>query len=273
MTHPALPVNEEMARRLLGRPLVLLLDLDGTLAPIVPRPEYAALSGDMKRVLCDLVELPETSLAIVSGRAAADARRIVDVPGVWVIGNHGFELATPDAEPVPRSGVAEFEAQMQRATVAAEKVARDCPGVVVENKKWTLSVHYRLAHPRIVPEIIAAVRAIGLDLDLRVTNGKEVVELRPPLAVDKGIASVELARSLGAMRGGSVLYAGDDRTDEDAFRALRAEYDRSVTVRVGAEQLPDRSTTHAEFDLADTAAMRQLLEWIRDARSGAAAAP
>ncbi len=81
--------------RLRGSPLILLLDVDGTLAPIAPRPDAAAVPPETRAVLAALVALPDTHVALVSGRAAADALRMVGIPTLAAAGNHGFELITP----------------------------------------------------------------------------------------------------------------------------------------------------------------------------------
>src|SRR3954467_6681926 len=102
MATPALPLSPMLCNRLAGRPLLLLLDVDGTLAPIAERPEYAAVPPATQRVLAELVGLPDTPVAIVSGRSARDARRLVGVKGVWVLGNHGIEFARPNSPPAVR---------------------------------------------------------------------------------------------------------------------------------------------------------------------------
>jgi len=86
----------EAFERLDGSPLVLLLDVDGTLAPIAPRPEDAEVPAATRRVLEALVARPGVHVVVVSGRSAADARRLVGVPGTWTIGNHGIETIVPD---------------------------------------------------------------------------------------------------------------------------------------------------------------------------------
>jgi trehalose-phosphatase len=267
MTTPALPFSPELKARLSGRPLVMLLDIDGTLSPIAPRPEYAIVPGPTQHLLADLAAAPDVHLAVVTGRAAADGRRRVCGDAAWVIGNHGIEVAPPGRTASARDDVAEFESKISAAAERACELAADPSrnGVLVENKRWTLSVHYRLAHPRIVPTLLEEMTATANELGLRVTNGKEVLELRPPLQVDKGSAAIELAETLGALRdGASILAAGDDRTDEDMFRAIRARQPSAVTVRVGLDSaLPE---TAAEFSVADTDEMRSLLTAVRDAR-------
>lgn len=265
MTRPALPITPDMAQRLSGDPLLLLLDVDGTLSPIAPRPEYATVPPETQRVLRELVTLPNVHVASISGRAADDARRLVGVDGTWTIGNHGFEIGAPNAGITARDDVTAYAPRVAEAARRAQGIARRENGVIVENKRWTLSVHYRLAHPRIVPELTAEIEAIATELGLRVTHGKEVIELRPPIDIDKGTAAVDLARRLGALDDhASVLCAGDDRTDEDAFRALRAAKRAAVTVRVGPAAGARDSA--AEFIVADPDAMRDLLEVILEQR-------
>jgi trehalose-phosphatase len=265
MTTPALPVSRELLERLAGAPLLLMLDVDGTLSPIAPRPEYATVPIETQRVVARLAALPGAYVAIVSGRSAEDARNLVCVDDAWVIGNHGIETAPPHAPPAARDDVAAFGDRIALAAARAEAVTRAIEGVIVENKRWTLSVHYRLAHPRVVPDLTKQVERIADDLGLRVTHGKEVLEIRPPVEVDKGTAAVALADRLGALHDrASILCAGDDRTDEDMFKSLRKRLSRAVTVHVGVD--PHARQTAAEFSVADTEAMRELLERVLDER-------
>jgi trehalose-phosphatase len=267
VTAAALPVTEMLARRLSGAPLMFLLDIDGTLSPIASRPEYASVPEETRDVLAALAALPDVRVAVISGREAADARRLIGLDALWVIGNHGFEMAAPNEQPAPRADVVPFEHAIANAVSRARAIASEMPGVLVEDKRWTMSINYRLAHPRIVPELVASTERIASDLGLRLTRGKEVLELRPPIDVDKGTAAVELAEALGALNGGaSVLCAGDDRTDEDAFRALRLANPLTVTVRVGGDERGVE--TEAEFGVPDPAAMRELLESVLEQRRG-----
>src|SRR5205823_3532298 len=130
--------------------------------------------------------------------------------------------------------IARFADQIAAALDRCTAIAEGMPGVIVEDKRWTLSVHYRLADPTIVSALSAHVAGIARQLGLHVTIGKEVLEIRPPVDVDKGTASLALAKSLGALDpNASIFCAGDDRTDEDAFRALRSAQENAVTVFVG----------------------------------------
>jgi trehalose-phosphatase len=258
---PALPLSPAVEARLRGSPLALLLDVDGTLAPIAPRPEYATVPNDTRQILTDLAATPNVRVVVISGRSADDARRLVDVAGVWIIGNHGIEVAAPGQAPSPRDAVVAYAEPIAEAASRATQVADALPGVLVENKRWTLSVHYRLAHPSLIPSLSARIAAIAKDLGLALTAGKEVLELRPPVEIDKGTAAILLADELGALSdNASIFCAGDDRTDEDMFRAVRSRQPAAVTVWVGPESAADR--TAAQYRVPDTSAMCELLDAV-----------
>jgi trehalose-phosphatase len=265
MPAPVLPLAGAVIHRLCGRPLVLFLDVDGTLAPIAPRPEYAVVPDSTKCIIQDIIALDNTAVVAISGRAADDTRRLLGVPGAWIIGNHGIEVAEPDGASRAVSGVEQFARSIAAARAKCDELATRDPGIIVEDKRWTLSIHYRLAHPRIVPALIADVTVIADEFGLRVTRGKEVLELRPPVKTDKGTAAVALAGQLGALGlGASVLCAGDDRTDEDAFTALRTANPLAVTILVGPESATAR--TAAEFCVNGTDEMRAVLESVLSLR-------
>ena len=271
---PALPPNAELARRLSDSPLLIALDIDGTLAPIASRPEAAAVPEETRRVLERLTRLPAVHLAFVTGRAAHDGRRIVNVAGGWTIGNHGMELIDPNgALRVDRS----VESFAQTITEAAERLVTpigSIPGVLIENKKWTLSIHVRLAARADVPTVERALADLAKELDLRIVRGKEIFELRPPVGIHKGTALLELATALGVRDSsgalaGSLIYAGDDRTDEDAFRAVRSLSGGGppVTVHVGSTEPGKAAATDAEFIVSDPVAMGELLGWLASIRT------
>jgi trehalose-phosphatase len=231
----------------------LLLDLDGTLAPIVARPEDARMVDGAREVLHDLRGRLGL-LGFVSGRGLRDLERIVDLPGVAYAGNHGMELRAP-------GGAVRIPEVARPYLPAVAGFARGCdPGVLredgirLEDKGATLSLHWRTA-----PDPARAERALRERLalaaeaaGLRVTWGRMVMEVRPPVAIDKGTAVRELVTAAGSRR---AAYVGDDRTDADAWVALRAmaaegRLDVAVAVAaVGAEVPPEvRAAADAEVD-------------------------
>jgi trehalose-phosphatase len=272
MAKPALPLAPALERRLSGTPLVVFLDIDGTLSPIAPRPEDAVIPEGTKVVVRELAALADCRVVVITGRAAADARRIAQFDDAWLVANHGLEVALPGRAPDVREDVAAYATTIQSAIQRVIAAVSAVPGVFVEDKKWSLTVHFRLASAEIEARIAPVITAIGRDLGLRLAHGKKVLELRPPLEINKGTGAVAVARELGALsREGSILCAGDDRTDEDAFRALRAAHSRSVTVWVGAVDIPDTEPTSAEFRVSDPGEICQLLKQVLALRRRVAA--
>ena len=257
--------SPDIESRLAGSPLVVMLDVDGTLAPIVARPEDAAVAPITRAILEKLVAAPNVHVVLVSGRAAEDANTIVGVHGVWTIGNHGFEIVSPGGELETDPDLADQSAAIAQAARELEPIVGAVTGAKLENKRWTLSVHYRLAARDAVPPLREQVERVAMGLRLRMTDGKEIVEVRPVAHVHKGTAVVQLGERLHAFdEHASVLFMGDDRTDEDAFRSLRARFPRAVTIRVDES---GEDTTAAEIRLRDPAAVHDFLEWLAARRA------
>jgi trehalose 6-phosphate phosphatase len=197
----------------------VLSDLDGTLAPIVERPEDARLLPGIGEVLGALAGR-YALVGLVSGRELADLERIAGVPGLAYAGNHGMELR-------PRGAARQLAPEAQSALPAMRAFAARWPadvlaphGVWLEDKGVTMSFHYRTAPDREAAErflhdaVAPAARAAGL----RVTGGRLIVEVRAPVAIDKGTATRALLDEVPCRR---AVFLGDDRTDLDAWRALR----------------------------------------------------
>ena len=218
---------------------MLLLDFDGTLAPIVERPGLAAIPQETRAALDRLLALPGVQAAVVSGRGMADARERARIPGIAYAGNHGMEIEGPGIERVHPEALAArpvLEAVAARLGPALEGME----GAFVEDKGLTLSIHYRLVSG---PDEEARVRQVVLraaegEERVRVTEGKKVLEVRPRVEWDKGRAVLFLLDAFRPPKGAPVLYLGDDTTDEDAFRALEGWRGEGEGVLV-AEQVPE----------------------------------
>ena len=219
-------------RRATGRMLVAL-DFDGTLSPIVQRPQDAALHGPVEDPLRRLADRSDTVVAIVSGRALADVRERVGLDALYYAGNHGFEIEGPGVDRV-HPAAREARPVLEECVAALEKALADEPGTEVEDKRWTLSIHYRRAE-RAGAE--GRVRAAVLEHcdrpGLRVGEGKKIFEVRPAVEWHKGKATEFLldvvadtdadagpVRIPGAPRL-PAIFVGDDTTDEDAFAVVR----------------------------------------------------
>jgi trehalose 6-phosphate phosphatase len=249
------------ARHAAGR-MLLALDFDGTLAPIVQRPEDARLADDTRRVLEGLAERGDTTVALVSGRALADVRERADVGGAYFAGNHGLEIAGPGISRV-HEDAREARGQLEEALRELDASIGDIAGVQIEDKGLTLSIHYRRAaeqdHAQI-RERVARARTAGL----RITEGKRVIELRPDVSWHKGKAVLWLIEELAIPDAAPILYIGDDVTDEDAFVALGA---RGEGILVSDH---DRRTA-ARFRIRSTEEVTHLLGSLAE-QGGAGAA-
>jgi len=195
----------------------LFLDIDGVLAPIQQRPELASVPPavrDLVRRLTDCYRL----VAAVSGRRAADATALMDVPGVLVIGNHGMESLRADGSVVAVGSPALARVEQAAAELRA-RADLAAAGVRIEDKGAGVALHVRGApDEQAAWELVCgAAGALAERLGLQALPGRAVVDLRPP-GIDKGTA----VRSLVAAEGlRAALYVGDDRTDADALRALQ----------------------------------------------------
>src|SRR5579864_5370719 len=189
------------------RPL-LAFDIDGTLAPIVARPHAARLPDAVQRCLADLAT--RADVAIITGRSVGDARRMLDFEPRYLIGNHGGE-----GLPEGRERATAFEQTVRAwhdALAACEALVAH--GVVLEDKRYSLSLHYRqAANPSASYRAIRG-RIDALDPVPKVIDGKAVVNLLPPGAPDKGEA---LRALMVTTRTSSAIYVGDDDTDETVF--------------------------------------------------------
>ncbi len=225
-----------------GRPLLIFLDYDGTLVRIQRSPERATLSAPRRRRLAELRQ--RAFVSVVSGRSLAELARLVRLPGIALVGNHGLEVGFQDKRWLHPDAGAALPA-LRSALASVVRRVKSWPGVFVEDKGVTASVHYRMAAAaagrplrKLVEEEVGR---RGGELVLR--EGKKVLEVRPNVDWDKGRAVLFLMESFGLDPCSFPVYIGDDQTDEDAFRALRG---RGLTILVGS-----RRKTRALGRLAD----------------------
>lgn len=209
-----------LAARIGRRRPAVFLDFDGTLTPIMPRPDLAVLAEPTRAAVAALAR--RDMVAVVSGRDRAVVERLVGISGIAYAGSHGFDIELPDGRTLVHDGHVDYGAVLARAGAALDRTAGRVAGTVIEHKKFTVAVHYRNVAPAEISGIAAAVeRVLAAEPDLKVTAGKMVYELTPNLDWDKGKAVLWLMRALGVNGPGHVpLFFGDDVTDEHAFTAI-----------------------------------------------------
>ncbi|GAB4274565.1 MAG: hypothetical protein Kow0056_03030 [Coriobacteriia bacterium] len=257
----ALGEFERVVQEFAGRKPVLFLDYDGTLTPIVERPEDALLSNDMRSVLSRLTDtLP---VAVVSGRDVSFVRTQVALDGIVYAGSHGFDIVGPvSLSPEAVRRFDSFVSAIDSAESQLRNRLAEIPGARVERKKYSVAAHYRQVDESRAPEVASIVDdVVSAHPGLKKGLGKKVFEVRPDIDWDKGRAVLWLFEAMGYdIQSHVPLYIGDDVTDEDAFRALA---DCGVGIVVAASERP----TEARYRLKDTDEVREFLH--RLARSAA----
>jgi trehalose 6-phosphate phosphatase len=216
----------------------VLLDVDGTLAPIVQRPAAARVPPETQAEVERLAGR-YALVACITGRTGADAEALVGVAGVEYVGVHGLEL--------------EPEAHAWAGRLREFAAGVDWP---VEDKGVTVSFHYRQAEDErsaveYLQEVAERARAEGLVPHF----GRKVLEVRPPVQADKGTAVRRLLGDRGLRR---ALYAGDDTTDLDAFRGLDG-LELAVRVAVASDEAPPELVRRADVVVAGPEALLELL--------------
>jgi trehalose 6-phosphate phosphatase len=215
----ALEHLEAIRERLPGRAPAVFLDYDGTLTPIVERPEEAVLDATMRASVARLAGC--CPVAVISGRDLAELRARVGLPGLHYAGSHGFEIQGPGAPWQHPRGVAALPA-LEAAEGELGEALAGFAGARLERKRFAVAVHFRRVAESELPALAAAVdRVAGRHPGLRRREGKKVVELQPDADWGKGAAVGWLLGRLGLDRREALpICLGDDLTDEDAFEAV-----------------------------------------------------
>lgn len=239
-----------------GRTLALFLDFDGTLAPIASHPDMVRLSPSMHAALAACAGRPDTDVGIISGRSLEAIRKLVPIEGLTYAGNHGLEIEGPGLGHFRHPDTDHYVA---RGAELVQSLARiDEPGVWVEHKGASLTLHYREAPDEVHDAVADRAREIIVQAGFQARDALCAVEGRPPIGWDKGHAVLHVLRERygpGWSESVRPVYAGDDETDEDAFRGLLG---LGATFRVG----PPTTPTRARRRLSDVAAVETMLRWI-----------
>jgi trehalose 6-phosphate phosphatase len=248
----------------------VLLDIDGTLAPIVRHADDAHVPEATRTLLIEISRRYRL-VGCVSGRRATTARQIVSIGSIAYVGNHGGELLRPGAtrpeldpdltawsERVREFAKRVYTSELQRARVRSE------------DKQAIAAFHWRGApDEQIAAALVREVAQRAEEEGFAVHWGRKVLEVRPPVALDKGLGVTALLQSAADRENGSpvssALYVGDDSTDIDAFRALRALLEAgtlsfAVCVAVDSEETPPELAEQADLIIDGESGVRRLLQ-------------
>ena len=239
----------------------LLLDLDGTISEMVPEPTGATVSPAIVAALREL-HGRLSLVAIITGRLSTQARDIVGLPDLLYVGNHGLERL--------EGGEVTLMEEVQPFLLSLERLLEHLrarfptPGLIFEDKGSSFAVHYRLAEDPegACEDLLEAVRDIAGD-QVRIVMGKTVVNVLPPVSLNKGTAVTALVREY---RLSGAILLGDDVTDIDSFRAAgrmsAQESFSSICIAVTGAGAPPELESSADFTLADVGQVEEFLTWL-----------
>lgn len=243
------PAGEAALARVMSMAPLLAFDFDGTLAPIVPRPSDARLSVAVSTRLARLAA--RHPVAIVTGRSVEDVRGRLGFEPTWVVGSHGAEdpFGTGTGGEAPEA--AEHALDGLRARFAAQRERLAEAGVLVEDKRYSIALHYRLARDRTVARAVIRQLLYPLPASLRAFGGKCVENIVAAGAPDKAAA---VQRLLERSHAPTAVFLGDDLNDEPVFEVAPADW---LTVRVGRATA---QTSRARFFLDSPVEVATMLE-------------
>ncbi|KAL4311293.1 hypothetical protein GQ457_01G011780 [Hibiscus cannabinus] len=276
--HPsALSMFEQIVAASKGKRIVMFLDYDGTLSPIVENPDQAFMSGEMRAAVRDVARYFPT--AIVTGRCRDKVYSFVKLSGLYYAGSHGMDIKGPSKSCKYKKGnhgllfqpASEFLPMIDEVYKALVEKTKSIGGAKVENNKFCVSVHFRCVDEKSWAVLAEQVRSVLNQYPkLKLTQGRKVLEIRPTIKWDKGRALEFLLEALGYANSNDVLpiYIGDDRTDEDAFKVL---LDRGQGIGILVSKTPKE--TNASYSLQEPSEVKEFLRllvaWKRYSQGGA----
>ncbi len=235
--------------------LVVFLDYDGTLTPIVGHPENAILNDSMREVLSQLSKL--VKITIISGRDRNNIQSLVNLPNVFYVGNHGLDMEGLDEKEIVQKNIESSISTLRQVWQELALKLASVSGIQIEPKKFTLAVHYRNVATEKQSEILAITQQIVERYsNLTIVYGKKVLDVCPKTGWNKGEALKWLISKFDLVKDKIVpIYIGDDLTDENAFRALT---DDGIGILVGNHG----SKTYADFVVKDPVEVQEFLKKI-----------
>lgn len=255
-----LDLIEELLQRF---PFGLITDIDGTISPTVATPQQAMVSPlchHYLAILCRQLAL----VAAISGRPVVEVKDMVAIDGMVYIGNHGLERWTDGhAELLPEAR--DYSGVVKAALEEITPLLAAIEGIIIQDKGITATIHYRLCpNPELAErQILAAVADSPRSKGLRVMQEKMAIDLLPPVKANKGTATSKLIQDYD-LRGG--VYLGDDITDIESFRAIRAAYRdsdfRGVAIGITGPEMPQELIAEVDFTLDGVGEVEHFLQWM-----------
>ncbi|XP_058815517.1 uncharacterized protein LOC131679020 [Topomyia yanbarensis] len=239
--------------------IALILDYDGTLAEITSHPNLTSMSPEMKQTLVNIANSGKVFIAVISGRDVDGVKQKIGIDNIVYSGNHGLEVLYPDGTR-HNQGISKELADNFTKMVAQLTTELAHNGAWVENKKVSLTFHYRQVDPALVPDLEAKVKHVIESYGYRANMAHAAVEGKPPITWNKGLAAEYILKSNfdENWKCRKVIFAGDDTTDEDVMKAIKGT-GRSFRVTKNAN-----IATNADFIIPSVRSVYHLLKWIEN---------
>ncbi|XP_055549609.1 uncharacterized protein LOC129732617 [Wyeomyia smithii] len=239
------------------RKIALILDYDGTLAELTSHPNLTAMTPEMREALRNIANSGKVFLAIISGRDVDGVKAKIGIDNIIYSGNHGLEVLYPNGtrhnQGIPKEIADNFTKMVDQLT---KELAHN--GAWVENKKVSITFHYRQVDPKLVPKLEADAKRIIESYGYRANMAHAAVEGKPPITWNKGLAAEYILTSNfdKNWKSRKVIFAGDDTTDEDVMKAIKG-FGRSFRVTTKADV-----ETNADYVIPSVRSVYQMLKWI-----------
>jgi len=245
--------------------VLVLLDFDGTLAPIVEHPGDARVLPECAAALHKLSSVRSCTLGFLSGRPLTELHGLLRLPGCFYAGNCGMEWEGPGFGPLRVNLPPAVGDQLCAVRETFVREMKHYPGSFVEDKAFSFAVHYRTVPPRLVPEVEQCLGALLAKVPpgLSARPGKMAIEIRPAGAVDKGSAARAILRRAARTHGVAplTLFFGDDDCDEPAFEAVRP---LGWPVLVGGPKVNSHATCYVEGPHEVAAFLSRIADCLHD---------
>lgn len=243
----------------------IITDIDGTISEIAPTPGEAVIGPNMKHTIIKLKEKFKL-VAVISGRSVYNAQEMVGVDGILYVGNHGLEFIF-DGEYSIAPEVEEYLWQVKRLSEQLNEELSGIDGIFLEDKGICSSIHYRQCkNPEMVRvKIIDSIKESPQSKNLQISEGRKLVEIKPPSTYNKGTIIHKIIKDYGLKK---IIYLGDDITDADAFKRLKElEKDQlivSASILVISQEIPAYIKNSASFFVHNITEVLRLFRWLLD---------
>jgi trehalose 6-phosphate phosphatase len=243
---------------------IIVTDIDGTISTITPLPHQAVITPDMKGILNE-IQRKFKLLAIITGRSLEDALKMINIPDILYIGNHGMEYQRNN-EIITDKKILSYIPQINNLHDKLKQESHTkIPGIIIENKNTSISIHYRSTKdPKKARKIIIqTLKNIENIKELQIKEGKKIIEVRPPIGNDKGKIINKIVKNYG---GNQLIYLGDDVTDVDAFKEIsklsNEKEIKGTSILVQSNETPEFVKNNAEYYVNSVEDVENFFKWL-----------